>query len=105
MPEDLVTIASYPNAAEAGVARLALEAEGIKSYLADEGLVTNVWLLDNAVGYVKLQVAASDAEAAQVVLGRTIGEWPSDAEEEAAGEEEEGEPIADGDDDARRAWR
>ncbi|HET6881015.1 MAG TPA: hypothetical protein VFI31_12715 [Pirellulales bacterium] len=108
MPNDLVTIASFPNAAEAEVARLALDAEGIKSCLADEGLVTNVWLLGNAVGYVKLQVAVSDAERAQVLLGTSTGEWPSDAEEEAfAGDEEETEsPItAAGDEEARRAWR
>jgi hypothetical protein len=108
MANDLVTIASYPNSAEAEGARLALDAEGIKSCLAGEVLVTNVWLLGNAVGYVKLQVAANDAERAQALLGMTSGEWPSDAEEEAsAGAEEEAEPpiTADGDEEARRAWR
>jgi hypothetical protein len=107
MPDDLVTIASYPNSAEAEVARLTLDAEGIKGWLANEGLVTNVWLLGNAVGYVKLQVATSVADRARVLL-RTAGEWPSDAEEEAsAGDEEEAElPVtADGDEEAARAWR
>jgi hypothetical protein len=98
MPTHLVTLASYPNTAEAEVARAALEAEGIES-------VTNAWMLGNAVGYVKLQVVARDTKRAQVVLESITGVSRSDADGETSAREEEEPPDhADGDEDARRAW-
>lgn len=100
MPAELVQIATYPNAAEAEVARAALEGEGIKSYTADDDLVSMVWLLGNAVGYVKLLVAADDAERALAVLREAT---PSTT---VADEENEPTELTDvGDSEARRAWR
>jgi membrane protease YdiL (CAAX protease family) len=64
----LVTIATYDIASQAEVDRLALEEEGIRTFLADDNLVTANWLLSNAVGGVKLQVAASCADQAQGIF-------------------------------------
>jgi hypothetical protein len=66
--EDFVTVATYWKPSEAIVARSRLEAEGIRAYLADEQLIAMDWLLANAVGGIKLQVAQHDQERAREVL-------------------------------------
>lgn len=110
IPDDLIVIASYSNAAEAEIARAVLERERLQSCLADEGIVTNFWLLGNAVGYVKLLVAASDGERARAILRDADQSRPEDAEDAARsgganGDENEIDAIAMVDDEARRAWR
>jgi len=65
MADRLVTIAGFPNAMLAHMAKLRLEEEGIVSFLADEFGATMVPL---GVEGVKLQVRESDAEAARAVL-------------------------------------
>jgi hypothetical protein len=108
MPGELVTIASYPNAAEAEIARAALESEGIKGYTTDDEVVGAVWLLGNAVGYVKLLVAADDTQRAQAVLRAAGTQSQGDSLAEASSEAEEDGPADTtnlGDDEARRAWR
>lgn len=64
----LVTIESYDFMYQVQVAQLALEAEGIRSSLENETIVTMDWFLSNAVGGIKLQVAAEDAVAATRIL-------------------------------------
>jgi transposase-like protein len=54
----------------AHVARVRLEAEGIKSWVADENLVAMHPLLAGAVGGIKVVVAANDVAAARAVLRR-----------------------------------
>ena len=73
--EPLVTVATFslPTAAEAQ--KLLLEHEGIRAFLADDNLVGMNWFLSNAVGGVKLQVAASDAERAREILQRSQASW------------------------------
>jgi membrane protease YdiL (CAAX protease family) len=66
--DKLVTIATYNTPSQAEVARLILEEEGIKTFLADDNLVGMNWFLSNAVGGAKLQVAASEAERAKDIL-------------------------------------
>jgi hypothetical protein len=68
MADDLVTLATYRLAGKAEVARWVLEQEGIRAFVADANLVTNDWFLGNAIGYIKLQVASSQAEAAMAIL-------------------------------------
>jgi hypothetical protein len=66
--DDFITVATFWNPAEAHVVRSRLEAEGIRAYLADEMTVTMDWLLSNAIGGIKLQVAEKDAARALRVL-------------------------------------
>ena len=68
--EKLVTVATYNFPAEADVQRLLLEQEGIQTFLADGNLVGMDWLYSNAVGGVKIQVAASDADRAMTILAK-----------------------------------
>lgn len=63
-----VTVGTFWNAVEAHVICARLEAAGIRAYLADEQTVNMDWLLANAVGGVKVQVAEVDAPRAQQVL-------------------------------------
>lgn len=68
MISDFVTLMTFTNAPDAEVKRLPLEAEGIKTYLTDAEIVAMDWLLGNAVGEIKLQVARADAERAVAIL-------------------------------------
>ncbi|HEX5446114.1 MAG TPA: hypothetical protein VFW87_19965 [Pirellulales bacterium] len=78
MNEELVAIATYPTPNEAAVARVALEAEGIKAFLTDDHLIGMGWIFGNAVGHVKLLVAVSDAERASQLLEAGFDDWPLD---------------------------
>jgi hypothetical protein len=66
--DDLVTIATYDLPTKAAVERLALEEEGIPTFLDDDNLVAMDWLLSNAIGGVKLKVAAANAPRAMEIL-------------------------------------
>src|SRR5262249_49628477 len=55
---DLVTVATFWFPGEAHIVRCRLEAAGISVYIADEFTVTMDWFLSNAIGGIKLQVAA-----------------------------------------------
>jgi len=68
LEEHLVTAATFLSPGEAHVAQNRLQAEGIHAYLADEEAVAMDWMLSNAMGGVKLQVAGTDLERAQGVL-------------------------------------
>jgi hypothetical protein len=115
MVDGFVVVATFPNVAEAEAARLALEAAGIQAFLRDDELVSMVWLLGNAVGYVKLLVAAPDADRAQLVLRTAYTDWPqplaaSGSDSGLGGPmsdvgEDEPDRTAAGDAEARRAWR
>src|SRR5262245_5852489 len=71
--DDLVTVATFRTAPEAELAKTALDAEGIESFIADAETVTMDWLLGIAVGDVKIQVARSVAERAREYLARRRG--------------------------------
>ena len=100
MSQSLVTIATYWNPVEARLARMYLEAAGIRSILQNEHSVTMNWLeIANASRGVQLQVDSADVDAAIEVLERKspgveeIGnEW--DTPEETMLEEEE-EPTSE----------
>src|SRR5262245_3733301 len=55
--QDLVTVGTFRDLPEAHALKMRLEAAGIPAYLADAELVAMDWLLSNAVGGVKVQVA------------------------------------------------
>lgn len=79
MSDRLVTVATFENTTQAQVAKIALEAEGIKAVLGDEMTVDLFWNLSNAIGGVKVQVLSSDADRAMEILERELG--PDDGEE------------------------
>jgi len=69
--ENLVTIATFDFPAEAETQKIRLEHSGIRAFLSDNNLVGMNWFLSNAVGGVKLQVAAEDADRANRILERS----------------------------------
>jgi hypothetical protein len=68
---DWVTVASFRDLAEAEMARVTLDAEGIRCYLADAELIRLDWTLSTALGGIKLRVPARDRERALGRLHRT----------------------------------
>lgn len=68
-PDDLVTIATFPNSMEASVARGALEAAGIPAFVPDEN--RGVFARDFSTGppkWAELKVRVSDRDRATEVL-------------------------------------
>ena len=66
--EQLITIKTYTYPHEIYVERGKLESEGIETFLKDEATVQVHNFYSNAVGGVKLQVFADDAERALAIL-------------------------------------
>jgi hypothetical protein len=94
MPDDLLTLATFPSPTEAGFFRSLLESEGIPSYLSDEATVSINPLLGNTIGWVKLQVAERDLDRAIELLESRKNEAAGISPEELAGEALE-EPAED----------
>ena len=81
MTQDLVCVGSFTTPELAHVARLALESEGIPSYLDNEWVSSMDWAMTNAVGGVKLLVGSHNAESASEILtSRTQYNWDEDNE-------------------------
>ncbi len=70
MTRELVTVATFPTLTIAEFARGQLLEEEIDAYIEDANLVTTNWLWGNALGWVKVVVAAADVERAKSVLAR-----------------------------------
>lgn len=68
---NLVTVASYRDLPNADLARAALESAGIPAWIQDDNLVRMDWFYSNAIGGIRLQVDAGDAEAARELLDQT----------------------------------
>jgi len=69
MNDELMTVATFTNPAEACIARSCLEDAGITAFLADEGAAVALsWSLTNAMGGVKLQVPTREYDQAIAVL-------------------------------------
>jgi hypothetical protein len=80
---DLATVGQYRDMAEAFVARAVLDQAGIECFLRDENTVRTDWLLSNAVGGMRLQVAARDQAAAEQLLSQPIpDQFETDSGEE-----------------------
>jgi hypothetical protein len=89
VPENLVTITSCSLPAEALAMRLKLENAGIAVFLADEYTVVMDWLLSNAIGGIKVQVADHEVLQARQILGLDLSEAEDEGQEEEDGEDEE----------------
>lgn len=63
-----ISIASYSTPIEAHLARILLEDEGIEAIIADEHLGDTAGGYIQAIGGIRLQVRASEAEAARAIL-------------------------------------
>jgi len=70
MNQELVTVATYRLALHAEVARVALAQEGIRVFVAGSNQVATNFFLGPLVGYIKLQVPRSQAEAALAIFQR-----------------------------------
>ena len=68
---DWVTVATFRDLAEATMARVTLDAEGIRCYLADAEVIRLDWTLSMALGGIKLRVRGADRERALARLHRT----------------------------------
>ena len=86
---DLIVVRRYWTLPEAELAKGALDAEGIESFLFDENMVRG--FNANAIGGVKLRVDPQNVEAANRILDECAARVPAD-DEEPADEESESEP-------------
>lgn len=68
MNANTAIVARFDSMPEAHIAMGRLEIEGIDAWLADEHLVQTDWLYSIAVGGIKLQVRAEDAQRAVEIL-------------------------------------
>jgi hypothetical protein len=64
----LVTLRRYRDLSEAIVARSLLESAGIRAWIRDENLGHLEWQISNFIGGLRLQVDATDEEAAVALL-------------------------------------
>ncbi len=64
----LVTVATFDNLPKAEMARILLNQDGLVAVLTDGNMVATDWLLSNAIGGIKLQVAVEDADRALLIL-------------------------------------
>jgi hypothetical protein len=69
--EKLVTIATFQTGSDAQPLRIALEEAGIPVFVADDNVVTAL-SLGPALGYVKVQVPASEVEAAAEIATQHV---------------------------------
>jgi hypothetical protein len=92
-PKELVTLATFQTPEEAYLVKNVLEEEGVRAYLSDEATVGLNWALNNALGGIKLQVAAGDVERARQVFRDRPAEGPVPvADEPEAGDRSAQEP-------------
>jgi hypothetical protein len=66
---DLVTVAAFPDGAEAELAKERLELEGIPAFVIGAQTAGVMPFLTGPTGGVRLQVAPADVERAREVLG------------------------------------
>lgn len=70
--QTLVTVRRYRDLSEAIVARSVLEGAGMFCFLQNENMVRLDWQLSNFIGGIRLQVAESDAGAAEQILSEPV---------------------------------
>jgi len=66
--DDLVTVTSFPDVAEAELARERLELEGIAAFVIDGQMAGVMPYIANSTGGVRVQVKPSDLERAREIL-------------------------------------
>lgn len=85
MARELVTVARFDIPVKAHIAQNALSAAGIRSVIQDEEILAMDFLLNLAVGGIKVQVWEEDAERAAAVLqGQSAEAAPPGSEREPA---------------------
>ena len=67
--DELVTVATFDEPVSASFVRNLLDEAGIPAVIADQNSITWDWMLSNALSGIKVQVNASDAEAARQLIG------------------------------------
>jgi hypothetical protein len=67
--EELVTVAAYPDVAEAELAKERLQLEGIQAFVVDAQTAGVMPFLASSTGGVRVQVDAEDAARAREILG------------------------------------
>ena len=70
------TIATFSKPEDAHLLRMRLDAGGIEAFVQDENMIQMDWLLSNAVGGVRVQVADEVANGARVYLANDKGVDP-----------------------------
>ncbi len=108
MSDRLVTVAAFQDPVAANLAKNFLESEGIPATIVDEWTVSTLWSVANAIGGIKLQVAAFHLERAEMLLSQAQddhadvdGESPAtqtaiateEIAEELRAEREDKEPV------------
>jgi hypothetical protein len=66
--ENLIKFASFLSLLDADLAKMRLEAAGVKCFIFDQNLIQMNWLYSTAVGGVKLYIKADDLEKAQEIM-------------------------------------
>lgn len=99
----LVTVATFDMPHKADLAKAALEEAGIPAEVNDREVVAMDWLLLNAVGGIKLQVAEENAERAVAVIEPFTR--PGAFEQPVSDEELERQALAEPTEDEVRASR
>lgn len=106
MSEELVTVATVPDASLAAVLCASLETEGIRAFAANAEIAAMNWALTNAVGGVHVQVAAKDASRARNLLDEARREQiRSEMDEDEDPDYPEAPPPNAREDLAQRAFR
>jgi len=73
----MITIASFSKPENAHLLRMRLEAGGVTAYILDENTVQMDWLISNAIGGVRVQIAEEDIENAREILSEVLPVAPS----------------------------
>jgi hypothetical protein len=91
--DELVTVATFDEAVSASFVRNLLDEAGIPAVIADQNSITWDWMLSNALHGIKVQVNASDAEAARQMIEEHDPLGLTDSEAVAAmARSDDGEP-------------
>lgn len=112
----IVCVARFTNPEQAAVAKLALEAHGIRCALSNQSAIGMFWLMSDAIGGVEVLVTKTDESRALELLDQSstssadlIGEaWKTDPEEEPQAPESESLtdiPLSAREENAVRALR
>jgi Putative prokaryotic signal transducing protein len=76
MLSDVQTIATFSKPEDAHLLRMRLESAGIHAFIQDENMIQWDWLLSNAIGGARVQIADEDLLAAQDYLANDRGVDP-----------------------------
>jgi hypothetical protein len=67
--DELTTVATFSNTAEAELAKERLESEGVRAFVLDEQTIGVLPFMGNAMGGIRVQVPTELAAKAKEILG------------------------------------